>query len=604
MRLVVFSLFASFCRAVDGDAIEYPGENQGAMARVVRWFDGYFRSMEFREPIVTMPVEGRYGIGFYGWRGGNPFAFDSTLISYEGDPGEVLGEIGLSGRTASFIEFQGLQTNLSYFLFGKSYVDILTGLGFRYSSIFPFPAVALTKRLALEGLPEVPSSWPDTSKTFSPAVLEGNIVTSVILQWRPAWFVHLQYSYGANRARFYRDDSINPVPYGTGRTATYAVGIKFIRESETAARYAWGFELRHMYQRVERIRDPGEQTPISAFRLPNLGLFFTFGAFYGGRPTVGDEGKALFLRHDYIAARRKFTQFVNTYPHHARINRARKLLRLSTERIPFQLMSQGEELEGRGNLDAALDRYIQAKLAADKDLRRTVSGAIERVAEKYVVRADSLFALREDDLALAALRKAAGVSETARESGRVLEARIYLEQGRDLAFRGLYSLAMEKYDRAMEISPSLNVDIRRAQLEAAAGMLGDVNRASDEGSVRLALQSLYRARDILGKGDPEMNRVISGLEEQLTRLDQWRIQNRIGEYMDAAREEMARKDLPRVSRGMVVAEVEAILGKPDSVLERVDDQNRNTQLWIYELPDGTKRLLYFEDYVLFRMEQE
>lgn len=582
--------------ARDPSPIAYPGEERSHFTRAWMWLDHYFRVLEFREPIVAIPVEARYGIGFYGWRRGNPFQFDSTLISYEGDPPEIIGDIDVAGRTASFIEMQGLQTNLSYLLFGKSYLDVLTGLGFRYSSVFGLP-----------NLPEVPTAWfregtQDTVKTFSPTVFEGNIVTSFVLQWRPFWFVHFQYSYGYNHVRFYRDDSVNPDPSGTGRTSTYSLGIKFIRETETAARYAWGFELRHAYQRVETIR--GEDTPISSLSLPNLGIFFTFGAFYGGRPTVGDEGKALFLKKDYVAAKRKFTQFVNTYPHHARVGRARKLLSLSTQRIPYQLVNEGEQLERRGNLDLALDKFIQAKLAAGSDLKPQISRIIERVAEKYMGRADSLFALRQDEPALKAMRKAGSVSEGAKESGLVLEARIYLEQGRDLAFRELYPMALEKYDQAMKLAPSLKIEIHRARLEAAAGMLEDVNRASDEASVRLGLQSLYRAREILGRSDPEMDRIISGLESQLTRLDQWRIHQRIGDYVAQADQERARRDIPRVTTGMLVAEVEYILGEPDTVVERLNERNRNTQLWIYNLPDGSKRSLYFEDYVLFRIEQE
>ncbi|MFQ6616779.1 MAG: tetratricopeptide repeat protein [Fidelibacterota bacterium] len=602
--MVVLFVLVSRSWARDFSFMGYPDEERGPVSRAFTWLDRYFRSLEFREPIVTMPVEGRYGIGLYGWRGGNPFLFDSTLISYEGDPTDILGEIAPLGRTVSFVELQGLQTNLSYLLFKKSYVDILTGLGFRYSSVFSFPSISITKQQTVKGLPEVPSSWPDTSKSFSPTLVEGNIVTSVILQWRPKWFLHLQYSYGMNWARFYRDDAIHPDPSGTGRTATYALGIKFLRESESAARYAWGFELRHVYQRVGTVRDPGDSTPISAFDLPNLGIFFTFGAFYGGRSTVGDEGKALFLKKDYVSAKRKLGQFVNSYPHHARIRRARKLLKLSAQRIPYQLVQEGERLELQGNLDMAVDKLIQAKLSADPDFRGTVDKIIDRIAEKYVARAEGLFAEREYDLALKALRKAGSVSETAKKTGRVLEGRVYLEQGRDLAFRGLYSMALGKYDQAMESAPSLRVEIRRAQLEAAAGMLEDVNEASDEGSVRLALHSLYRARKILGGTDGKMDRIIAGLEDQLSRLDQGRIRNRVEEYVEQAQAKLARKDRPRVITGMLVAEVEDILGKPDRVVGRTDDRDRNVQLWIYDLPDGGKTLFYFEDYVLFKIERE
>ncbi|MFQ6674068.1 MAG: tetratricopeptide repeat protein [Fidelibacterota bacterium] len=566
-----------------------------------RLFEGLVRPLEFREPIVTIPAEGRYGVGFYGWEKLNPLQFDSTLISYEGDPGDVITEVGLSGRTGSFMEVDVAQTNLSYLLFKKSYLDFLTGVGFRYSSIFPFPTLGSDS--VITGPPDVPPSW-GVEKSFSPTVMEGNVVTSFIMQWHPKWFVHFKYSYGVNRVRFYRDDSINSTPYGTGTSSAYSVGIKFIRESESAARYAWGFELRHIFHRVGKIHDPGDLTPISGFRLPSLGIFFTFGAFYGGHPTIGDEGKKLFLKRDYIAAKKKLSKFVNTYPDHARIRRARKLLALSNERIPFQLFSQGDDLEKRGDLDLALDKFVQARLTARGDFKKTVSGRIENVARKYVELADSLFKAGEDDKAIQAARKAAAVSEYGRKAQLLLEASVYLRQGKDLASLGFYPMALRKFEEARKLAPSLETDIRRAQLETAVGMLEDVNKATDDASVRLALQSLFQAREILGKSDDRMDRIITQLEEQLSRLDGLRVKGRIDAYMDEARDEIARRHQPRVELGMLVAQVEEILGRPQEVVERVDEKNRDYQLWIYLLPDKSKKLLYFDDYVLFKVEVE
>lgn len=568
-----------------------------------RLFETLFRPLEFKDPVITMPVEGRYGIGYYGGKGFNPVAFDSRLITYEAGTEDIIEDVGLSSRMGSIIEIDAVQTNLSYLLFNKSYLDILTGVGFRYSSIYGLPTIELTDELVIAGPPEVPSSW-GVEKKFSPQVLEGNVVTSFIMQWSPKWLLHLKYSYGLNRTRFYRDDGMDDVPFGTGTSSTVSVGLKYVLESETAARYAWGFELRRIYHKVGTIRDPDDVTPVSGFRLPTVGLFFSFGTFYGGHPTVGNEGKKLFLKGDYVSARRKLVQFVNENPNHARIERARRLLRLSEERIPLQLYTEGIQLVQGGKMDEALERFVGARLTADEELEKEIRTEIEKIVDYFLAIGDTLLKTGQYDSASRMGRKAGAVSERGWQLQKILEGRIYLSQGKDLALRGFFSLALGKFSDALEVSPSLKEDVRKSELEVAVKMLEDVNKASDVASLRLALKSLYQVEAILGKSDPSMSRVIGRLEGQLSYLDNVRLRRAMEERMNDAREEIARRHAPRVERGMLVSEVQAILGDPHEVVEKVDDKKRNHQMWIYYLPNKKKKYFYFDDYVLYDMEEK
>lgn len=567
------------------------------------FLEGLFRPLEFREPIITMPVEVRYGIGYYGMDGFNIFGFSPKLIKYESSDTDRIEKIPLSGRTGQFMEVEGFQTNLSYLFFKKSYLDFLTGFGFRYSSILPIPNVTLPSGELVKGPPEVPSSWGVT-KTFTPSVLEGNISTSLIFQWSPKWMLHLRYSYGLNRIRFYSDKGLNPLPYGTGTSVTYGVGVKYIRESETAARFAFGLELRHIYHKVKKIKDPSNVTPITGFNLPQFGIYFTFSAFYGGKPTIGDEGKKWFLKKDYISAKRLLGQFVEGYPRHGRIERAKKLLEICDEKIPFQLYGEGRKFEKRDKLDRALERYVQSSRTANDSLGKVLRWKMEEIAQLFIQISDSLFESGNDERALKFAQQAAVVSENGKLALRRLEARILMRNGKDLAIRGFFSGALEKYSEALSLVPHLKHDIRRLELEAAVGMLEDVNKANDEPSVRLALSSLLHAKEILGKKDKEMDKIISELERQLALLSEFRLKQKMEEFMEVARDEIAFRHMPKVSLGMLVAEVEYIMGSPQDVVERVNEKNLNYQMWIYETPDRKKAYFYFEDYVLFRIEEK
>ncbi len=568
-----------------------------------RMFEAIVRPMEFRHPIVSIPAEGRYGLGFYGWKNYNPYNFDPNLITYADTTQDIFQNIALSGRLGSNMEFDAVQTNLSYLFFKKSYYDIFAGVGVRRAAVFNIPSIDFSESTILSGPPSVPTSWGVT-KTFTPTFMEVNLSTTMIMQWRPKWFVQLRYGYGLGRVQFYRSDSLEDEPSGTGATSMYGVGIKFIRESDTAARYAWGFELRHYFAKVDNISDPQEVTPITGMQLPQVGIYFSFGAFYGGGKTIGDEAKKYYLDSDYVTAKRKFNQFIDQHPQHARIRRAEKLIEICNLRIPEQLYSEGKRLEARDMLVEALDKYIEAERTAVEPFKKKLQMKIETIAGFYIEIADSLFSLGRDDDALSYARRAAVISLKGEEFLRKLEAQITIQHGKDLASRGVYSLALEKYSKALTMAPELRDEIRGLELRSAVGMLEDVNLVQDEAGLRLAVLSLNRAQEILGKKDEEFENIRSQLEAQLLSLDKLRVDQLKESYANEARVNLAWRRMPKVEIGMLVSEVSEILGEPAEIIEKVDEKDLNYQLWIYRFPERGEAYFSFEDYMLFKIEEK
>ena len=422
------------------------------------------------------------------------------------------------------------------------------------------------------------------------------------MRWHPKWFIHLKYSYGVNYTRFYKDERMDSSPYGTGTSSAYSVGLKMITESPTEARYAWGLEVRHIYHRVKTIHDDLEITPITGMRLPNLGVFFTFSAFYGGRKTAGDEAKKLFLNEDYVAARPKFREFINTYPNHGRMRRAKKLLDITNKRIPYQLYSEGGNLQGRKKMDNAAEKYVEALTAAEDTLKDRLMERLDELVEHYVAKGNEFFELRQDEEALSNLRKAAALTEEGKRAQNTLRAKILMAQGNDLATAGLYSLAIRKYDAVPDLDRKLTMKARRASMKAAVGMVGDVNEAKDVVTLRLALKSLKTARDMFAPAEFKYNNYITVLEKQLAATDSLQVRREMDNSLEEAREFIAQRHMPRLETGMLVSEVQDLLGEPDEVVESTKGKNRNYQMWIYNLPHREKRLLYFENYVLFKIE--
>tara|TARA_B100000686_G_scaffold31577_1_gene32721 strand:+ start:11867 stop:13750 length:1884 start_codon:yes stop_codon:yes gene_type:complete len=563
--------------------------------------ESVFRPMEFREPIATIPAEGRFGIGFYGWDGFNFLKINPQSITYSDDVEEKLEEISFSGRIGSFLEMDAAQTNLSYAFFGKSYIDILTGLGFRYSSILPFPRIEISDDLVIAGPPKVPESW-GIDRQFSPSVLEMNVVSSYIMRWNPKWFFHFKYSYGVNYTRFYKAESLDASPYGTGTSSAYSFGLKIITESSTEARYAWGLELRHIFHNVKKIHDPLQITPINSMQLPNVGIFFTFSAFYGGQKTAGDEGKKLFLAKDYVAAKPKFLEFINSHPKHARIRRAKKFLETINQRIPYQLYDEGENLQDVNKMDSAAKKYVDALITAQDSLKDKLEEKLEELVEFYVEEGTMLFEQRQYENALQVLSKAATLSENGKRAQKSLKAKILMEQGEDLVTAGLFSLAIRKYDAIPELDPSMAIKANRASMEAAVEMVGDFNKAKDIKTLRLALKSLKTAKEIFEPADFKYQNYILLLEDQLLANDSLSIRKKMKESLIEAREVVTQRNLPKLEIGMLGSEVEELIGIPDEIIKEIKDKDNSHEMWIYYLQGNKQRRLYFEDYVLFKLE--
>ena len=538
--------------------------------------ESIFRPLEFREPIRSIPAEGKFGLGFYGLGG-----IDKRINMNEG-----FESIKSNNILSSFYDFEFAQTNLSYLFFKKSYADILTGVGLRrFSPIF-------TK-------PKLPESW-GINRKFSPTILEMNIVTSYIIMWQPSWFIQLKYSYGTNFTRFYQNKSMDLNPYSIGLTSSYSIGIKRISETMSNARYSWGLELRHSYNKFKNVRYDLEPNPIKSMIIPNYGIFFTLSAFYGGNKTSGDEAKKMFLNKDYISAKNKIDQFLNQYPNHSRSLRAKKLLKKINERIPGQLFKEANKLKLNMKIDRASDKYLEAMLNANDFLKPKIAKEIEKISDIYILNAKKLFNQGLYDKALEEIKKAAAISDNGIVEKNRLEAEIIMKQGDELELIGLHLQAIKKYNQVPDIDRTLSSKAYEATVKSTINMLNDVNQAKDITTLRLALKSLKTAELFFKPAEFKYKEYIEVIQNQLTYQDSIEINEEIRNSTKRSRKIIEERNRKKVSLGMILPEVEEILGKPTKIINTTK-KNKNYQMWIYEL-ENINKTFYFEDYILFKIE--
>ncbi len=538
--------------------------------------DRIFRRREFHQPISIIPLEIHYGVGFLGGAGANFNQMPKGWMQFEQPVSELSSE--QTQRIYQQLDIDLIKTNMSHFLSGASAADLNTGINFRYSTLFNAPD------LPTSGWGTTQASWDIGEKQFSPRLLEIGISNSAIIQWDEWWFINLRYSYGLATARFYEsgESGFDPTPSGWGPSVSYDLGVRFILDPGQQIRYAFGVEMRHCYTRIDRITDEGDVTPISGFVLPGYGLFFTLSAFYGGKLSSGDLGKQYYYRRDYLSARDKFTAFLEEYPRHANRRRAQKLIDKCNEYIPIQLYREGRRFEQDGNAIQALNRYRQAEINADSNLTLVILAAYERLAEEPLKQAESLSSSSKAQQAFDLVGLTAAYSKTARKLLPAYEARNAIFRGQAAMKYGFYSKALEQYDRAMDLDPSLGLELNQLRYQVAAALIKEANETEDLYTMQLAIQSLEKAAELMGGLNPSSAQVLLELRDRLAIYDAGKLQKHIDRRMAEAREKLNREQ-KNVLIGMTIPEVQELLGEPTEIVQKSKGDGINYQLWLYRI---------------------
>ena len=257
------------------------------------WFDKWFRSREFSAPITYMPIEIRYGLGFNGKFSGSsssPSAGDlDNWIWYDQEVSALDQEAKNILGAALDIDF--VMLNIPYLIMNTSWMNFLTGINYRSSSIF---------------LPKyIPNDWKEgtiiseNNIQFKPEIKEYLITNT--LQWQPfnPWYINFRYGYGLASSKFYFDkdiETISSTPNGRGTSMVLGLGFRYIIDPGKLNRFSIGIDIRHSYTKINKITDPNNITPVNRFDIANYGVYLTLSTFYGGKKTIGDEAKNIYYR--------------------------------------------------------------------------------------------------------------------------------------------------------------------------------------------------------------------------------------------------------------------------------------------------------------------
>lgn len=552
-------------------------------------FDRIFKRREFHHPVFFIPLELRYGFGYNAGGGflglgslkGNWMSYDSEVLAFNGGK--------LNARIGHQFDLDILKTNLAYYLFGNSWLDMHTGINFRYSSLL------LPTTIPREWSTSNPS-WMSGVK-FTGQMLEIGWSQSLMLQWFESWFTTYRYTYGVAYSNFYKGES---TPSGSGPSQSFTLGARYIIDNGLTNRWAIGLDLKYTHTDIINISDSDNVTPINRFKIQNVGIYATVSAFFGGQTTKGDEGKLKYYYKDYISASQLLGAFIDENPRHANILRAKKLLVESERKIPYQLMRQGMSFDERGLTDRAVEKYIRARAIADTLLADVINERLREIAFREVEKAEVWLNEGYSDTAIAHVSKVAGWFPEVSHHVRRFKITQLMTEGENLYQIGLHESALNKFDNAHKLDKGLTFEVATFKHRIAVDLLTVADSLKDLNSLKFIVYALERTKELTGGLSTANLRVLDELKKKLAEKEDYKTRQKINEIL--TEEQKKKEQINPIRLGMTLSEVEEIMGVPTEVIS--SGNNDRNQLWIYRFGSRKEVYLTFTNYTLFRIEEK
>ncbi len=552
-------------------------------------WDRIFRRREFHNPVNFIPMELRYG---FGYNAGGGFLglgdLKSSWMSYESDVPDFGGG-GFSSRLSQQFDLDILKTNLAYYWFGNSWLDMHTGINLRYSDLLS-PA-------------DIPDDWIISKSSwiantqFSGKMFEVAWSQSLMLQWFESWYTTYRYTYGIAFSEIY---SAKNSPTGYGPSQSFTMGARIIVDPGMTNRFAVGVDLKYTHTNINKIKDSKDLTPINNFTIQTAGIYATASVFFGGRKTKGDTGKMHYYRRDFIAAKRILEEFVDENPNHANVNRAKKLIVKSELNIPIQLMREGMSFDERGMLERAVEKYIRAKSMADSSLSIVIEDQLRIIALREVEKAEGWLNRGFGDSAIAHVTMVSGWYPQINHHLKRFQITHLLNQGENLYRIGLNDRALGRFDKALEMDPGLAFEIAAYKHQIASDLLTMADSLKDLNSLRFIVYALERTKQLTGGLNKANTQILNELKLKLSAQEEFATRLKIDAILRSEKEK--KESHNPIELGMSITQVEDIMGSPSEIVS--NGSERRDQLWIYRYENGAEVYLTFTNYKLFRIEED
>ncbi len=515
----------------------------------------------------------------------HPIQVDSTHFSYTGLE-------DLKDRNGLFFEVDIAKINAILFVVPQNVIDVQFGLGYRTSHMLSRPQIPTSLSY------EDPEAYWNEYK-FYPKIHDFNFNTTISWQFNEIYIPYLYHSVGASKISLLRTESNDKYLYGDAVSETVALGVKKIIKEEKDKRYNlyYGAEIKSIRTTSTQLRDENKFSPITGFDMRGISFNVTFGVVFGGRRTAGDRAFSMLIENEFESAIPAFEEYIEKYPRHGRIKKAKKMLEFCKSQIPYDKYQQGVDELSEQNIDQTITMFDEAYIDADDDLKFEIDLKKDVLSNQIIDYIDLNF----NDLPLkkseVLIDRAEQLSQSVSDEARVLRGKIFFKRATLLHESGLYNDALDSYRVALSLDSGLTVLINSRLLILVNSILEKSKSFHENNDYVLAVESLKKAIEII----PDLrDRFLPKIEEFQYIINELNnakthqaIQNVLYENQHKG------KSKRQLVVGMLKDKVIDLMGMPDSI-DFLESHDNLIEVWVY-LKSNEK--LYIKDEQLYRIHK-
>ena len=570
----------------------FSAQSEWSSTPIDKFINHNLKKMTFREPFYLIPYDLKIGLFSYG--GPNYFSealkgnfnLVSNPIILDNQDIDNLFISSIDSRTGFFIEVDIMKYNLLEKLYHQNLIDLHLGSGLRYSNILSNPVAPIYISNSTENY------------RFRPTMIDGFFNLSIVSQFSSKFYIYTYYSFGLSYASIYESLSQKKYINGSGFNENFSIGYKYIIENLSLPyNYAVGIELRSGRTLINKIYDDKNETPIIGLDMNTFGLFITFGTLFGGKETKGDQAFDLMLDKDYISAVKKYKQYLNVYSHNFRFEKAKKMLNFCYTQIPYQYFDMGLENFYNNKYDLALENFNKAEQTADPSLILEIESYKRDIAKVLITNTDKNLDKNTFYQSIKTLNRARNISPYMWPETDKIEAKILVKKGNILKDLNNYAEAVDFYQQALELDPTLFIEINDKYTSLVTFILNDINDTDSPNELKLVKEYLKTIIRLRPKYQENLSNYINIIDDKLKNYDYQVTKINLKEYVAERRKKTIENLNKKIVLGMGFNEIEFILGPPDVI-----KKDGNYDLWIYYKSDKVFKTYFFKDHLLTKID--
>ena len=328
-----------------------------------------------------------------------------------------------------------------------------------------------------------------------------------------------------------------------------------------------------------------------------VNLNLTFGVIFGGKKTIGDEAFSMLIHNDIENAIPAFEEYIENYPKHGKIKKAKKMLSFCKQQLPYKNYKIAIKNLDEQKIDDAIIYLNDAYADADDSLKVEINLTKETLAKEMMLDFETNFneiSIKDCEKKLNFLSE---LSPSIKDEIKIMKAELFLRKATLLHESNLLIDALRYYQIALSYNDKLLSLINKRMESLINGIINKSSEYQEKNEIILTIETLKIAIEIDQKLSYKLNPTISILEEQVQQIKDQKTRQIMHEIIEENKSKgnTNNKDL---IIGMTKDRVIDYISMPDQI-EFITSSLDAFEIWIY---NESNRKLFFKNDKLYHIQ--